>query len=112
MNHDEWQAQVIDAARIFGWRHLHVRKSIGRRGGARGWQTTTNVRGWPDLFLWHPDGGFGAIECKVGRDTPTVDQSRVLEELLAAGARFARVAYPTHLEELVALFNTRRKGTG
>jgi hypothetical protein len=90
MNHDEWQAQVVELATILGWRHLHVRKSIGK---GRRWTTTTNRVGWPDLYLWHPRHGFAAIELKVGRDNPTVEQLQVLDELRNAGARVL-VAYP------------------
>jgi hypothetical protein len=83
--HDDFQAQIVDAARIFGWSHLHVRKSIGRRGGARGWQTTTNVRGWPDLLLWHPTrGGALAVEVKVPPDRATPEQEAVLADLAAS----------------------------
>lgn len=90
MTHEEWQQQVIEAAHLFGWRHLHVRRTVGR---GKKWVTSTNVKGWPDLFLWHPKHGFAAIELKVGRDVPTDDQRDVLASLTWAGAR-TLVAYP------------------
>lgn len=43
-----WQQQVIDLAHALGWRHMHVRRSIGK---GRTWVTATNVP-WPDLTLW------------------------------------------------------------
>lgn len=90
MTHDEWQSQVVDAAHLFGWRHLHVRRTVGR---GKKWTTSTNVKGWPDLWLWHHRHGFAAIELKVGRDTPTAEQTSVLVSLAAAGAQ-TLVAYP------------------
>lgn len=90
MTHEEWQQQVVDAAHLFGWQHLHVRRTIGR---GKKWVTATNVKGWPDLFLWHPRHGFAAIELKVKPDFPRTDQLEVLAELAAAGAR-TLVAYP------------------
>lgn len=99
MTHDEWQDQVVDLARILGWKHLHVRKSIGK---GRKWTTTTNRVGWPDLFLWHPRHGFVAIELKVGRDKATPEQLEVLGELVTAGAVVA-VAYPEDLDSVKAI---------
>ncbi len=55
-----------------------------------------------DLFLWHPRHGFVAIELKVGVDKPTDEQTQVLAELEAAGAR-VMVAYPHHLAEVQSL---------
>lgn len=86
----QWQAQVVEAAHLFGWQHLHVRRTIGRK---KQWVTSTNVKGWPDLFLWHPSHGFAAIELKVGRNTTTPEQVEVLTSLALAGAR-TLIAYP------------------
>lgn len=110
MNETEWQAQVVELAQINGWRHLHVRRTIGR---GRKWVTSTNVTGWPDLLLWHPkDGRIGALELKVRPNKPTTAQIRVLAELAASGAEFALVAYPDDLGMLCNLLSRRiwRKG--
>lgn len=96
MTHEEWQQQVIDLAHVYGWQHLHVRRTIGR---GRKWVTATNRKGWPDLFMWHPVGGFVAIELKIKPDKPTPEQLEVLDELSAAGAR-TMVAYDTDLDEV------------
>ena len=90
MTHEEWQAQVVEAAHVFGWNHLHVRRTIGR---GKKWVTSTNRKGWPDLFVWHHRHGFAAIELKVGRDDATPEQLAVLCELHEAGAA-VMVAYP------------------
>lgn len=107
MSHDEWQRRIVTLAELYGWSHLHVRKSIAT--GRRGWQTTTNINGWPDLFLWHPRrGGFLAIEVKVPPDKARPEQEAVLAGLEAAGAATI-VAYPDDLPLLQAMLDTRRR---
>lgn len=99
----EWQEQVVDLAHLLGWQHLHVRRSIGK---GRSWQTTTNIVGWPDLFLWHPTHGFAAIELKSenGRDNDehARRQLAVLESLRSAGARVL-MAKPSDIESVRCL---------
>lgn len=98
LTHEEFQGQVVEAARLMKWKHLHVRRTIGR---GKKWVTSTNRIGWPDLFLWHPEHGFLAIELKVGKDAPSHEQTEVLSELAAAGAA-TMVAYPTDWDAVVA----------
>lgn len=88
--HAQYQEAITDAAKIFGWTFLHVRKSIGK---GRRWTTATNLVGFPDLLLWHSTHGFAAVEVKVGKDRPTAEQTAVLASLGAAGAEVL-VAYP------------------
>lgn len=102
MTEAEWQQQVIDLAHLYGWHHLHVRRSIGK--GKR-WTTATNVDGWPDLWLWHPTKGFAAIELKVGKNAATLEQLNVLASLSVAGAR-TMVAWPHDLEAVKILLST------
>ena len=102
--HEEFQDQVVQLARLLGWRHLHVRRTVGR--GKR-WTTATNVKGWPDLLLWGPGRGFVALELKVGRDAATPEQLAILDELRLAGAA-AMVARPVDLEEVRRLLTERR----
>lgn len=97
--HEAFQDVVVTTAAYTGWRHLHVRRTIGK---GRRWVTATNRVGWPDLFLWHPVHGFAAIELKVGRDKPTPEQTAVLAELAAAGAT-ALVAWPRDWERILTL---------
>lgn len=98
--HEEWQAQVVDLAHVLGWRHLHVRRTVGR--GKR-WTTSTNVKGWPDLLLWSErQRRVVAIELKVGRDKPSDEQRAVLASLEAAGV-VSMVAYPADLSAVSAL---------
>jgi hypothetical protein len=97
--HVEWQEQVVALAHALGYRHLHVRRTVGR---GKQWTTSTNLKGWPDLLLFAPGRGFIGIELKVGVDKPTAEQTQVLAELEAAGAR-VMVAYPHHLAEVQSL---------
>lgn len=92
--HEEWQGQVVDLARLMGWRVLHVRRSVGKGGR---WTTATSVVGWPDLFAWHEkQRRCIAIELKVGRDKPSPEQLAVLASLEAAGVA-TMVARPEDL---------------
>lgn len=79
-----FQAQVVELAHLLRWEVLHVRRSIGK--GNR-WTTTTSVKGWPDLFLWHPRHGVLARELKTDdpRSQPTPEQVAVIASLCAAG---------------------------
>ncbi len=103
----EWQGQVIDLARIHGWHHLHVRRSIGRRNGERGWQTATNIDGWPDLFLWHEgQRRVMAVEVKSETGRVTAAQEQVLGSLTAAGIE-CHVWRPADLDAAQAALRRR-----
>jgi hypothetical protein len=101
----EWQAQVVELAHLLGWQHLHVRRSIGK---GRSWQTTTNIVGWPDLFLWHPQHGFAAIELKSERGVVADEQIALLASLEAAGAR-TLLARPSDVDAVRRLLQGQRK---
>lgn len=103
MNHEEWQAEVVRLAKSLAWSVLHVRRSIGKGGK---WVTTTSITGFPDLFLFKPGFGCAAIELKVGRDKPTLEQALVLASLQAAGVR-TLVAYPADAQAVVDLLTVR-----
>ena len=77
-----FQAQVVELVHLLGWEVLHVRRSIGK--GNR-WTTTTSVKGWPDLFLWHPHQGVLARELKTDSGKPTSEQVAVIASLCDAG---------------------------
>lgn len=103
----ELQRQVIDLAHIFGWRVMHVRKSIGRRAGGAAWQTTTSIKGWVDLFLYHPDRGqVLAAELKSDSGRLTPEQIEVLDDLRRSGVQ-TRVWRPGDWEEIQAVLTGR-----
>lgn len=109
LTHVEWQQQLVDLAHLNGWHHLHVRRSIGE---GRKWVTSTNVKGWPDLFLWHEgDKRTLAIEVKVHPDKPTDEQTAVLGSLSAAGVE-CHVLYPEQLDDAVRVLARRRVADG
>ena len=95
----EWQAQLLDLAHALGWRHLHVRRSIGK---GNKWQTTTNVIGWPDLLLWSPrqPGRHIAAELKTATGVLKPEQEQVLADLAAAGFE-TYVWRPADLDEVI-----------
>lgn len=96
MNETQWQEQFLQLAHLLGWRHLHVRRTIGK---GHKWVTSTNVKGWPDLFLWHErDRRVLAVELKVKPNVATVEQVEVLASLALAGVE-THVLYPEQLDE-------------
>lgn len=101
----EFQAQVVELATICGWQHLHVRRTIGK--GHR-WTTSTNVIGWPDLFLWKP-GRVVAAELKSETGIATPEQLAVLESLAAAGIE-THLWRPSDFDEITRTLGARPAG--
>jgi VRR-NUC domain len=91
----DWQATVVELLEVYGYRTLHVRRSIGK--GQR-WATTTSIAGWPDLLAWRPNR-LVAIELKSQGGKVTPEQEQVLAELADAGVE-TRVARPSDFDEL------------
>lgn len=105
----DWQEQVTDLLRIGGWEWLHVRRSLGKRGGQTAWQTTTNISGWPDLYAFHPEWQrHCAIELKAKYNKPTDDQIAVLTSLYRSGVE-AHVWWPKDLDEATAILCRRNQ---
>lgn len=104
----EFQLQVTELADILGWRFMHVRRSIGK--GAR-WTTATNVVGWCDLFMWHPEHArVIAVELKSEMGKPTPEQVSVLDSLRAAGLE-TYVWRPSDFDHLQAVLTARTRPT-
>lgn len=96
----EFQSTVVALLHSLGWRHLHVRRTIGR---GRKWVTSTNLAGWPDIYAWHEGQRRQvALELKSERGSTTPEQVAVLASLAAAGVE-TMVARPSDFETLVAL---------
>lgn len=97
LTEEQWQQQVVQLAGFYRWRHLHVRRTIGR--GKR-WTTSTNVVGWPDLLLWHEQQQrVVAAELKSERGPVRPEQLEVLASLEAAGIE-TYVWRPSDLDEV------------
>lgn len=71
---------LTEAARAGGWLYHHVQRSdYGRQMG---------LRGFPDLFLVHPDYGRAvALEVKAKRGVVTPEQKEWADALTKAGVR-------------------------
>ncbi len=103
----EFQSQVIDLAHIHGYRHMHVRRTIGRH---RQWVTGTSTIGWPDLTLWAPLHHrimFAELKTETGK--LSADQELVLTELVSAGAH-VHLWRPSQLQSISDCFAGRCPG--
>ena len=78
----QFQAQVIELARILGWRSVHFRPALT----ARGWRTPVqgDGAGFPDTLLVRRDR-IVAAELKSAAGKPSTEQLAWLEALAAAG---------------------------
>lgn len=104
MTEAQLQEAVIALLNLTRWRHMHVRRTIGK--GHR-WTTSTSVVGWPDLFCWNPTLGRRlAIELKSATGRLTAEQTVVLDELERSGVE-TLVVRPGDLQMLANVL--RRK---
>jgi hypothetical protein len=79
MNEAQFQAAVIQLARLNQWRVFHPKKMQGRDGT---WRTAlTGDNGWPDLVLAHAKKGLIVAELKADRGRLTQDQHAWLTAL-------------------------------
>lgn len=85
MSELEFQAAVIEAARLLGWRVAHFRPARTRRG----WRTPVqgDGRGFPDLVAVHPGRGAPLVrELKAGgRAKLSREQAAWLADFEACG---------------------------
>lgn len=79
----ELQDQVIELARLFGWRSAHFRPART----AYGWRTAVqgDGKGWPDLIALRGDRCIAA-ELKTTRGKLTAEQQAWLDDWRAVGA--------------------------
>ena len=87
----DWQAQVIETARLLGYRHFHTYRS------------TRSPEGFPDLVLVGRRVIF--IELKREKTQPTDRQKHWLTMLHKAGAE-VYLARPRHLQALTTVLST------
>ena len=80
----DWQAAVMDYARLTGWLCTHVTPSLSVRG--RHLTATSGSPGLPDLMLLHRVHGAAFAELKSDTGRPTADQ----QMWIAAGAMLWR----------------------
>ena len=79
----QFQRQVLQLAKLTGWRTAHFRASLNQRGE---WQTAVagDGKGYPDLTLIRDRVLF--IELKTDRGVLSPEQREWRDALLAAGA--------------------------
>lgn len=85
ISESEFQRQVVQLARLWGWRVAHFRPARNGRGG---WLTpvAADGAGFPDLVLVHPKRhllAFAELKSDNGRIRP--EQEEWLADLRAAG---------------------------
>lgn len=87
MTEKDWQRQVVDLARLFGFRVFHP------------WLSIRSEKGWPDLALFRP-GRFLLAELKTETGKLTASQESMIADLRAAGVE-VHVWRPTDLDHVV-----------
>lgn len=98
----EWQKQVIDLARLFGWKVAHFRPAQTTKG----WRTpvAADGAGWPDLVLVRDR--IVAAELKREGGKVAADQQEWLDALQAAGAE-THVWRPSDLDTVAEVLRRR-----
>lgn len=92
----EWQEQVIELAHTLGWKHMFVRRSIGK---GKKWTTATNVKGWLDLTMWSErQQRVMFVELKSEAGEPTPEQIAMMKSWSLAGQE-VYLWRPSDLEE-------------
>jgi hypothetical protein len=100
---EEFQAQVVEFARLLGWRVASFRRvRVQDRGGAVHYETPVGAdgAGWPDLCAVRRERLI-FIELKIGKNRTTLEQERWLLLLEAAGVE-AHVWRPEQWSEIEA----------
>ena len=85
LTEEAFQSQVLDLARLTGWKAMHVHDSRREvsRGNVRVLIGDRDAKGWPDLVLVRHR--LIVRELKVGRNRLTQEQAEWIERLLRAG---------------------------
>jgi hypothetical protein len=94
MTEKEWQAQVLQLARMLGWRHFHA------------FNSKRSPSGYPDLTLVRDRVVFCELKSEAGK--PTAAQRDWLDALEAAGAE-CYLWRPSDLELVGRVLSTRAK---
>jgi hypothetical protein len=103
----QFQAQVIQLARINGWKVFHPAKMQARDGT---WRTALQGdKGWPDLVLAHKDRGLIVAELKSDAGKVSLEQQAWITHL--APWAEVHVWRPKDLKEIVERLSAVRGGT-
>lgn len=104
------QASFVDAARLMGWKHMHVSDSrrMVRKQGQLVMVGDAECKGWPDLFLAHEATGRILI-VEVKRETERLsDEQKVWFRVLEACGLTTFVLRPSNYDEGLALLRRRQ----
>lgn len=93
-----WQEQVIDVARLYGWRCAHFRTA--QQGGRYMTPVAADGSGFPDLVLVRERIVYA--ELKAAKGTLGLEQQRWRDALIAAGAEW-HLWRPKHWDEVVSV---------
>jgi len=94
----EFQSQIIEVARLYGWKVAHFRPAQIRPGR---WATPIQGdAGFPDLVLAHQERGVIFAELKKEKGRLSIGQVAWVRTLLAAGAD-AYVWFPSDLPNII-----------
>ena len=101
----DWQARVVDLAKLFEWRYMHV-YPLRRAGGVR---TATTTKGWPDLILVRR-GRMLVVELKADDGRLSPEQQEWLQELRLVQGLECYVWRPRDWDEVCRLLTDGRVG--
>ncbi len=102
-------AAFMDAARLLGWRPMHISDSrrMVNRAGRMELVGDSECKGWPDVFLAHPaTGRLMAVEVKKELAKVTPEQEDWLGVLGACGVE-TLVLRPSGWDAAVAMLRRR-----
>ena len=108
MTEKEWQARVVDLAKVMGWRFAHFRPAQT----ARGWRTAMEgMPGFPDLVLVRA-GRVIFAELKAGKNKPGPEQVEWINQLAAVPGVDAYVWWPQDWDQVVEALTGRQLAGG
>lgn len=103
LSEKEFQAQVMEFAKLHGWRRAHFRcVRVQRANGSTYYETPVagDGEGFPDMLLIHETRKLlVAAELKVKPNKPTAEQLDWLKAMASVGAR-TFVWYPADWPEI------------
>lgn len=109
VTHEELQDSFVSAARLLGWKLMHVSDSrrMVRKEGQLVMVGDAECKGWPDLFLAHEaTGRILVVEIKTETDKLKPDQAEWLRVLDACNLTTI-VVRPSNYDEGLALLRRR-----
>ena len=98
----EFQAQIIDLARLLGWRVAHFRPAMTRHG----WRTpvAADGAGFPDLVLVRERVIYAELKARRGKLT---EEQQTWNAALAAGGAEVYLWRPAALDDIAQILRRR-----